>query len=100
MNLSEIKTIDIQTKVWFDKMYGNSYFAQRIILNYGLESEKEYINPFQYGYDSYEFEAFKFLRKNGIPLSKHVTNYDLKESGIIVRSNTQRNCLKRELKNI
>jgi hypothetical protein len=100
MNLSEIKTIDIQTKVWFDKVFGNSYFAQRITLNYGLESEKELVNPFQYGYDSYDFKAFKFLRNEGVQLPEHVTGYELKESGVIVRSSTQRNCLKRDLKNI
>lgn len=55
MKVSDIKTIDVQTKTWFDKVNGNTYFAQRITLNFGMDNEFEFINPFQYGYSSFDF---------------------------------------------
>ena len=65
------QTIDIHTYTWFDKTYGNTYFAQEIVLNYGTEQEQRFKNPFQYGYSSYEFEALKFLRKQGLLIPEH-----------------------------
>lgn len=98
--IAEIKTIDIQTLVWFDKTYGNSYFAQEITLNYGMEDEERFVNPFQYGYSSFEYEGIQFLKKKGFELPTGFCSYDAKQIGIIIRSNTRQNCLKRELKNI
>lgn len=98
MEKADIKTIDITTKTWFDKVNGNTYFAQRITLNYGLSDELTVINPYQYGYSSYEFEAFKCLKNElGIEFSNTQTLRDL---NIILRSNTYKNCKLRELKNI
>ena len=101
MKITELKTIDITTLVWFDRTYGNSYFAQEITLNYGLENAEVYKNPFQYGYDSYTHEAFDFLGKK---VFTDIGAYDLfkmvDNNNIIVRSNTHRNCKKRELMNI
>ena len=37
MKTIEIKTIDVCTKTWFDKVNGNTYFAQEITLNFGNE---------------------------------------------------------------
>ena len=62
------QTIDIHTYTWFDRTYGNTYFAQEIILNYGTDQEQRFKNPFQYGYGSYEFKAFKFLKKQGLSI--------------------------------
>jgi hypothetical protein len=95
----EVKTIDVNAKEWFDKVNGNSYFAANVTLNYGMEDFKNIILPFQYGYgDSYRYAAAKKLHELGF------TNYDnlyqIQETGVIVRSNIQRNCKQRELKNI
>ena len=92
MNTTEIKTIDINTLKWFDKTYGNTYFAQKITLNYGMSDCEVFFNPFQYGYSSYEYEAFKFLYaqgfkfiyKQGLDLSDDC--YNLQKLGIIVRT--------------
>lgn len=94
-----VKTIDIQAKEWFDKVNGNSYFSAKVTVNYGMENEKSFTLPFQYGYGSqYEQESFSELKKQGfIDNSSTIT---LREQGIIVRSNIQRGCLKRELKQI
>ena len=99
MKLSKIKTIDVTTKVWFDKTYGNSYFAQSIILNYAMPDQTELINPFQYGYSSFEFEAMKCIEKN-IPEFKFNNTYDLRQAGIVMRHNKYDNCKQRELKNM
>jgi len=101
-NTMKTKTIDIQAKEWFDKVNGNSYFAGTITLNYGTETEEIFLMPFQYGYGSqYEQEAKAILTLfNKIsPDYESLYNY-CKGSGIILRSNIQRNCLKRELKAI
>lgn len=65
------QTIDIHTYTWFDKTYGNTYFGQEIVLNYGTDQAQTYVNKFQYGYSSYEFEALKFLRKQGLSIPEH-----------------------------
>ena len=64
-------TIDIHTFIWHDKTFGNTYFAQEIVLNYGTEQEQHFKNPFQYGYSSFDDYALKFLRKQGIVIPEH-----------------------------
>ena len=75
------QTIDITTYKWFDKINGNTYFAQEITLNYGTDQEQRFKNPFQYGYSSFEHFALEFLRKNGINIP--VNRDELKEMFII-----------------
>jgi len=50
IDLKKIKTIDIHGKLWRDKTYGNTYFASRAIINFGMPSEQEIFYPLQYGY--------------------------------------------------
>ena len=64
MEAIEIKTIDVYTKTWFDKVNGNTYFAQAITLNFGMNNSETLINPFQYGYGSYDIEAFRCIEKS------------------------------------
>ena len=84
----EIKTIDIKTLKWFDRINGNTYFAQEITLNYGLPNEETIFNPFQYGYSSYDYFAFEKLQKSGYfkDINKSSGFYPLHEK-IIIRSN-------------
>ncbi len=98
MKTIEIKTIDVCTKTWFDKVNGNSYFAQEITLNFGMNNSETFINPFQYGYGSYDIEAFRCIEKN-ITDFKFVSYAKFQESRIILRQSVKE-CLKRELKNI
>jgi len=81
------QTIDIHTYRWFDKTYGNTYFAQKIILNYGQDGELTIYNHFQYGYSSYDFFALEFLRKQGISIPEHYK--ELREM-FIIRNYEQR----------
>lgn len=55
----KVKTIHIITKVWFDKVNGNSYFAQSITLNKWAKSELTIFNSFQYGYSSFRHYALQ-----------------------------------------
>jgi hypothetical protein len=68
----KVKTIDIDCNEWFDKANGNSYFAGTVTVNYGMEDEKSFDIPFQYGYgDQYVFVGFDVLEKNGIIKREH-----------------------------
>lgn len=98
------KTIDIQSKEWFDKVNGNSYFAGTITVNYGMPDEQVFIMPFQYGYDRQdEQQASKLLVKNGLFPSDcevyGISRY-CRENNIPFRRNMQTNCKQRELKQI
>ena len=75
------QTIDITTYKWFDKINGNTYFAQEIVLNYGTDQEQRFKNPFQYGYSSFDYVALEFLRKQGIAIP--VNRDELKEMFIV-----------------
>ena len=75
------QTIDIHTYAWFDKINGNTYFAQEIVLNYGTDQEQRFKNPFQYGYSSFDYVALEFLRKQGIAIP--VNRDELKEMFIV-----------------
>ncbi len=99
--MRKIQTIDVIAKEWRDKINGNSYFAGKVIVNYGLRSEKTFVMPFQYGYgEQYLQEASAVLEKAGYPVIPFYgyTTRTCRESGIILRHSIQRNCLKRELK--
>lgn len=99
MKILELKTIDIQTKEWFDKVNGNTYFASLITLNYGLNDEVVLKNGFQYGYGSQsETEAFKTV-KNFLNIENMSLNQYCQENNIVVRIN-KKSALKRDLKNI
>ena len=56
------KSISINSKEWFDKKNGVSYFAGTVTLDHGTETEETFLMPFQYGYGSqYEQEAKAIL---------------------------------------
>lgn len=113
----KIKTIDIQAKEWFDKINGNSYFSAIVTVNYGMAGEllKEHIYspseyykektinlPFQYGYGE------QYIQEAKAALTEHDYIYTLdnkalwtycKDNDIILRTNIQKGCLKRDVKN-
>jgi hypothetical protein len=93
---TQVNTIDVNAKQWFDKVNGNSYFAGSVTINYGQPDSEKIILPFQYGYgDSYIYAAIEALNKSGHITAKHTA--ELRDHGIILRSNIQRGCKKREL---
>ena len=90
------ETIHCYGRKWWDKINGNSYFSAEIVLNYGQPNAQTIVLPFQYGYgDAYIYTALRELKERG-----HITadnTADLRDSGIILRTNKQKNCKKREL---
>lgn len=98
----KIKTIDVKALTWFDRVNGNSYFSARVIVNYGTKSALTLRIPFQYGYGSqYEQEAFTALASFfcwPVNTSKVMLWKYCKECGIILRSNNQEGCLKKDVK--
>ena len=96
--IKSIKTVDLTTLEWFDKVNGNSYFCSRIVVNYGMKDESVFIDSFKYGYGSQsEWTCMYLLKKyyDGLP----DVIWRLKESGIIIRI-SRRYALKRELKQL
>ena len=92
--------IIITAKEWYDKVNGNSYFAEKI----ELENETLFI-PFTYGYEeAYLYEAILLLiKKNYLPTT--IQNvWTLKkycdDKKIVLFYQIQKNCLKRELKQL
>jgi len=55
----KISTLDINTKEWTDKKYGNTYFSSQITINYGMKTEKTVYLPMQYGYGSHAEDMAK-----------------------------------------
>jgi hypothetical protein len=101
----KINTIDVNAKEWFDKVNGNSYFSAKVTINYGTEQVKEFDLPFQYGYgDHYIDMVNQLLIKEGLVNSKRHDNGSYpalwqycRENKIILRTNKQENCRKRDL---
>lgn len=76
-----IKTIDIQVKIWRDKVNGNTYFSAQVVFNSALPDEEVARLPFQYGDASHapwvvmreilqekEGSLWQFCRSRGIIL--------------------------------
>lgn len=96
---TQVKTIDIQAKEWFDKVNGNSYFAGVITVNYGMSDQPIYEMPFQYGYDDqYIHEALTILKDNNV--INTTSKMELRDKGIIINASIQTGCKKSDLKNI
>lgn len=97
MKIQDLKTIDVKTLTWFDKVNGNTYFAQEITLNFGMQNEKTLINPFQYGYSSFDYKAIELVKDFFNIDKKNTPSHYFRDLGVIIRS-SERKALKRELK--
>ncbi len=103
---TQIKTLDIHAKEWFDRSAGNSYFSACININYGMKSQVNVLIPFQYGYgDHYKDMALKELIKQGFIKdseqyqnggSEAIWKY-CERKNIILRTNKVNNCKKSEV---
>lgn len=105
MKTSEIKTIDLQVKEWFDKINGNSYYAAIITINFNRKNEKTIKMAFRYGYGNHsEYEAFQAIKKELNCFKKYKDNDSFlrvyKAENIDYYYTKEENCLKSELINI
>jgi hypothetical protein len=100
-----MKTIDISAREWFDEVNGNSYFSAKIILDYSTKKEKTLEMPFQYGSGEHYIDmANQLLIEEGIiERKRHDSGSYLplwqycRDNNIILRTNKQENCKKRDL---
>jgi hypothetical protein len=96
----ELKTIDFNFKEHFQT---NSYVFGVVTVNYMMEDEKKFYIPRHYGDgENAKHRAIQALcGEYGIDWEsyKPFTAYNLREKGIITRTNIQTRCLERELKN-
>ena len=70
-----IRSILVESRAWFDKSGGNSYFSNRIHVNGRIVIE----TPLRYGYDTqYLWDALKELWQNGL-LESPIGPYHLRQ---------------------
>jgi hypothetical protein len=102
MKTKDIKTIEVITKTWFDKVNGNSYFAQKIMINFGRKNETTLINDFQYGYSSFDYFALQCItEKLGLKTDLNKNHSLFGSDGVIkFRNEIIRGCKKRDLLHI
>lgn len=90
----------MQAKSWWDRTYGNTYFAGVVTVNYGMPSERTYKMPFQYGSNGMHTQkACEIINR------EYKKNYSSLWSGceqdkIILRTNWSEGHKQKELKNI
>lgn len=97
----KVKTIDVNVKEWFDRVYGNSYFAGTVTVNYGLKTAQTFNLPFQYGYGEHYTDMAQDLLAEKKIIScnayKRPLSIYCRENNIILRANKQTGCKKKEL---
>ena len=105
--INSIQTLDVSALEWFDKVNGNSYFAGKVIINYGADSQVTLPLAYQYGYgDKYQYEALSTILKvleikpGSLPFGAGSALWRFCDiNNIILRSN-KRSAKKAELKEI
>lgn len=89
-----MQNLFIETKEWFDRVNGNSYFSTRI----DVDGELVAVLPFQYGYGSHaENMAAKKLHKLGLNPENYSYPSFFTNDGVIVNCVKHEKCLKREV---
>jgi len=101
MKNTNINTLDITAKEWFDKVNGNSYFSAQITINFATDTEQTIYVPFQYGYgEHYQTVAIDALKNAGYFTTEN--SYALwricKENKIVLNCNKQTGYKKSEVK--
>lgn len=78
--LDTISSIFLDTREWYDKTGGNSYFSSRVY----FDGELETTFSFQYGYDTmHEQRLREYLEEIGLINGANVSSlYDLKKAGV------------------
>jgi hypothetical protein len=78
---TNIKSLFIEARLWFDKTYGNTYHSVRLEAN-GLSIGQV---PMTYGYDRhFEYTALEYLKDFGLVSEKTRYLSELKKNGLVV----------------
>lgn len=89
-----MKNLFIESKEWFDRVNGNSYFSSRIEIDGKLVA----ILPFQYGYGSHsENVAAKKLHELGFNDKNYSYPSFFRDDDVVVNIAMHDKCLKREV---
>ena len=96
INNDRLKSILINTKYWFDKTYGNTYYSSQITLNFGENDESKHCIPFTYGNpDNADYFVLHFIcNKYNIPFCRQ----KLRESGVKIHIFEPVKATKRDVK--
>lgn len=100
--INQIQTIDVSALEWFDSINGNSYFAGKVIINYGTDSQVTLPLAYQYGYgEQYEYEALKAIKKAfSIDIDMNGSLWRFCDSHQIILRSNKRSAKKAELRGI
>lgn len=77
--------IEIRTKSWRDKPYGNSYESGRLVVN--RDYKNEIVQPISYGHGYAEQKLYKELYKRYPSIAKRMTGLygsELLDAGVLV----------------
>ena len=95
---SSLKNVHVETFEWFDRVNGNSYFANIVTVNLGLKNEFSFNMPFEYGYGNHSLDmackALRTIKATDLNLYHWSVCQDNK---INVKHVKHENCLKREV---
>ena len=82
-----MKTIDIHSRVWRDKVNGNSYISVRTTVDFGMETEKVLRSSFQYGDKSMndQIALGRLIEEGLVPKGECSLWQYARNNGIIVR---------------
>ena len=105
--INSIQTIDASALEWFDRINGNSYFAGKVIINYGADDQVTLQLAYQYGYgDQYQYEALKTvlkaldIRPGALPFGAGSALWRFCDCNNIILRTNKRSAKKAELKEI
>lgn len=91
-----MNNILIESKEWFDRVNGNSYFSSRV----EIDGEEVAVLPLQYGYGSHHEDMVKeeLTKKGLIDLKRSEPLYYLRDrEGVQLKVIKHENCLKRDV---
>ncbi len=95
---SSLKTVNIVTHEWFDRVNGNTYFANEVTVNQGLKNEFSFNMPFEYGYGDHSLNRTAQVLKSIGATNLNVYRWsDCKDNNITVNQTRIENCKKRDL---
>lgn len=61
-----LRSISAHCFTWFQKTYGNPYFAMIVTVNQGYPSEQTFIVPMQHGCPHYQYVTAAVIQRFGI----------------------------------
>lgn len=61
-----LRTIHAHCLTWYQRTFGNPYFAMIVTVNQGYPSEQTFVVPMQYGIPHYQYVTSEVIQRFGI----------------------------------